>query len=165
MGVNNQLGGVTDFIRLAETQTGNQATDIEFTNTFGGETIFIMRGNGTPVSGSDVVNLDYIGSRYYRKVYNFTGNESSSIGQNNSQVFEFSSSVDSGYRIKNGTIDVNINGTVMVSNTDQLGPSTVDFYLSSSYEQVNVRKLYTDGLGLTLEPADIVNISFQQEKI
>ncbi len=60
MGVNNQLGGVTDFIRLAETQTGNQATDIEFTNTFGGETIFIMRGNGTPVSGSDVVNLDYI---------------------------------------------------------------------------------------------------------
>jgi len=36
MGVNNQLGGVTDFIRLAETQTGNQATDIEFTNTFGG---------------------------------------------------------------------------------------------------------------------------------
>ena len=53
----------------------------------------------------------------------------------------------------------------MVSNTDQLGPSTVDFYLSSSYEQVNVRKLYTGGLGLTLEPDDIVNISFQQEKI
>lgn len=165
MGVNKQLGGVTDFMRLAETQTGNQATDIEFTNTFGGKTIFIMRGDGTSVSGSDVVNLDYIGSRYYRKVYNFAGNESSSIGQNNSQVFEFSSSLDSGYRIKNGTIDVNVNGTIMVSNTDQLGPSTVDFYLSSSYEQVNIRKLYTGGLGLTLEPSDIVNISFQQEKI
>ena len=71
MGINKQLGGVTDFIRTAETQPGNQATDLEFTNTFGGETIFIMRGDGTAVSGSDTVNLDYIGSRYYRKIYNF----------------------------------------------------------------------------------------------
>ncbi len=52
MGVNKQLGGVTDFIRLAETQTGNQATDIEFTNTFGGETIFIMRGDGAAGLGA-----------------------------------------------------------------------------------------------------------------
>ena len=165
MGVNKQLGGVTDFIRVAETQTGNQATDIEFTNTFGGETIFIMRGDSTAVSASDAINLDYVGSRYYRQVYNFAGNESSSEGQNTSQVVEFSSSLDSGYRIKNGTIDINVNGTMMISNTDQLGPSDVDFYLSSSYEQVNIRKLYTGGLGLTLIPDDVINISYQQEKI
>ena len=33
MSINKQLGGVTDFIRTAETQPGNQATDLEFTNT------------------------------------------------------------------------------------------------------------------------------------
>ena len=53
MGINKQLGGVTDFIRTAETQPGNQATDLEFTNTYGGTTLYVMRGSGNISSSKD----------------------------------------------------------------------------------------------------------------
>ena len=164
MSINKQLGGVSDFIRIAETQTGNQATDLEFTNTFGGATIFIMRGDGSQVSGSDLVNLNYVGTNYYRVQNHFNGNGSSSIdASTNSQVFNVT--IDSGYKIKNGTIECNVNGVNMISNTDQINSGGIDFYMSASATQVCIRKLYTNGNGMNLDSDDLVNISYQQEKI
>ena len=64
------LGSATDFIRGSSTGVGNQAQDLEFTNTFGGDTIFIMRGNGEPTSSLDLksfVNYGYVGNRFYRR--------------------------------------------------------------------------------------------------
>lgn len=165
MGISNQLGGVTDFIRTAETQPGNQATDLEFTNTFGGETIFIMRGNGQPTSSADTrafVNYGFVGTRFYRVSTTISGSASASVdGSTNSQVY--SVTLDNGYQIKNGSAMVSVNGLELVSNTNQTSEVRADFYISSSLNTINVRKLYTNGFGINLVENDVVSISYQQE--
>tara|TARA_Y100001973_G_C5140328_1_gene302592 strand:+ start:371 stop:874 length:504 start_codon:yes stop_codon:yes gene_type:complete len=166
MGINKQLGGVTDFIRTADTQPGNQATDLEFTNTFGGDTIFIMRGNGEPTSSLDLksfVNYGYVGNRFYRVQKTISGSASASVDSStNSQVY--TPTLESGYQLKNGTVTVSVNGLELVSNSNQNNSAKSDFYISSSLSQINVRKLYTDGWGIDLVENDVVTLSYQQEK-
>jgi hypothetical protein len=165
MSINKQLGGVTDFIRTAETQPGNQATDLEFTNTFGGDTIFIMRGNGEPTSSADLksfVNFGYVGTRFYKRTNTVSGSASSSIdASTNSQVYNVT--LDTGYQIRNGSARVSVNGLDLVSNTDQTSTERADFYVSSSKKSINIRRLYTNGFGINLYEADTVTLSYQQE--
>tara|TARA_B110001454_G_C12618718_1_gene391925 strand:- start:46 stop:558 length:513 start_codon:yes stop_codon:yes gene_type:complete len=165
MGINKQLGGVTDFIRTAETQPGNQATDLEFTNTFGGDTIFIMRGNGEPTSSADTksfVNYGFVGTRFYRVSRTISGSASASIdATTNSQVYD--ATLDTGYQIKNGSTMVSVNGLELISNTNQSSTERADFFITGSQRTINIRKLYTNGFGIDLTKDDVVNISYQQE--
>jgi len=167
MGINKQLGGVTDFIRTAATQPGNQATDLEFTNTFGGDTIFIMRGNGEPTSSADTksfVNYGFVGTRFYRNRLTISGSASSSIDSTtNSQVYDIGGTLDTGYQIKNGSTMVSVNGMELICNTNQSSTERADYFVTGSQRTINIRKLYTNGFGIDLTNDDIVSISYQQE--
>ena len=49
----NSLPGATDFIRGVSPGYGNAPQDLEFTNTYGGTTLYIMRGSGNISSSKD----------------------------------------------------------------------------------------------------------------
>ena len=71
----NSLGGSTDFIRPISPGYGNAAQDLEFTNTFGGDTFYIMRGGGSPTSSKDdkaVVSLSSGNEIYMNKTQFFS---------------------------------------------------------------------------------------------
>ena len=52
-GALGSLAGATDFIRGVSPGYGNAPQDLEFTNTYGGTTLYIMRGSGNISSSKD----------------------------------------------------------------------------------------------------------------
>ena len=64
---NSGLAGATDFIRGKTYTVGQEIQDLEFTNIYGGETMFVMRNGGAPTSSNDlkaVINYEY-GNIFY----------------------------------------------------------------------------------------------------
>lgn len=165
------LGGASDFIRGIAGQVGNAIEDLEFTNTYGGETMYIMRSSGEPSSSGDnksVLSLGFADKAYFRKVQYFSGSMSGSTSSTGSQ---YRPTFDSSMRGKNGTFVVKFNGIDLLnSQTDQTTTGslsgTSDWYIDEDQKRVNIKtQVVTDGVvyGLSIKSTDDIIISFQQE--
>ena len=163
----NSLGGSTDFIRPISPGYGNAAQDLEFTNTFGGDTFYVMRGGGSPTSSKDdkaVVSLSSGNGIYMNKTQFFSGSQSSSAmitGSSSGSVFQ--PTFDSGFVIQTGSLDLQVNGVNLLSEqTNQKDiTNTFDFFISSSLKDI-VIFAQRSGSGITLKEDDKIIMNFQQ---
>ena len=159
------LGSATDFIRGSSTGVGNQAQDLEFTNTFGGRTFYVMRGSGEPTSSRDdkaLISVSNANSTYNLKSFRVSGSQSSSLSASQGQIYQ--PTLESERRIMSSSVQVKLNGLELTSANDQVGyTSGFDYYLSSSYKDVVIRKRQSDNTGFTITDSDYVTIIFQNE--
>ena len=159
------LGSATDFIRGSSTGTGNQAQDLEFTNTYGGRTYYIMRGVGEPTSSRDdkaLISVSNANSTYNLKSFRVSGSQSSSLSASKGQIYQ--PTLESERRIMSSSVQVKLNGLEITSANDQVGyTSGFDYYLSSSYKDVVIRKRQSDNSGFTITNSDYVTILYQSE--
>jgi len=133
----NLGGAATDFIRGARSALGQETKDLEFTNTFGGSTQYVMRFDGEPTSSEDklaVMTYGFVSSSLMEKQASFTGAQSSSTDSGSTpykQIYEVT--VPSGKELWDSAVSVSVNGSFLSSNTSQIVATTdYDFYISSS---------------------------------
>ncbi len=170
------LGSATDFIRGAAVESGQETQDLEFTNIYGGETLYIMRNDGEPTSSKDtvaVLNLGFGNIQYFNKSAYYSGSQSSSVFPITSNYEDasgsvFSPTLSSGTKFKTGSVSVQWNGIDLTSTTDQKTSGSVDFYLSSSLKDIIISRQeapwVSSGSGLFLDLDDDLLINYQQEK-
>ena len=175
-GIPNQLGGATDFMRGATRSGGGEAQDIQFTNTFGGETLYTMRNGGEPTSSADttaVLQFGFAESNYELKSFVISGSSSSSLynipdqSQQTASVYSLTSSIDTGFQLRNGSLNISINGVDLSSEQNQLQSGSVDFFISSSQQEFLVRKPTVEDPfhGHNIDQTEFLTIRFQQEKV
>jgi hypothetical protein len=165
-GVPSGLGSATDFIRGARSALGQETRDLEFTNTYGGSTFYIMRFEGEPSSSGDnlaVMTYGFVSSSMTEKQATFTGAQSSSLDEStpNKQIYQVT--IPSERELYSGTVYVSVNGSFLSSNPSNQTTVTTDydFYISSSADgKIAINKLYTGGVGITLEASDDVVIKY-----
>ena len=166
-GVQSGLGSATDFIRGARSAVGQETKDLEFTNTYGGNTFYIMRFDGEPTSSTDslaVMTYGFVSSSMTEKQATFSGSQSHSLETEatpEKQIYQVT--VPSGKQLYSGTVYVSINGSFLSSHpSNQTTVTTAyDFYISSSTAgKIAINKLYTGGVGITLEASDDVVIKY-----
>ena len=159
------LGSATDFIRGASTGVGTQAQDLEFTNTFGGRTFYVMRGVGEPTSSKDdkaLISVSNANSTYNLKSFRVSGSQSSSLSASQGQVYQ--PTLESERRIMSQSVQVKLNGLELTSADNQIGfTSGFDYFVSSSLKEVVIRKRQSDNSGFTIKNTDFVTIIFQSE--
>ena len=134
---------------------------------------------GSARQDDNVINQQSGNERFNTKFQSFTLSE---VELSNIYYQQFAPTIPSGFRIKNGSVKVNVNGVGQISNIDQTNSSSADFQIDSNQTKVRIRKRQLGdefGLGITLitgsvfegipsqsgtgEP-DRVNIRFQLEK-
>jgi hypothetical protein len=170
-GVPSGLGSATDFIRGARSAVGQETQDLEFTNTFGGQTSYVMRFAGEPTSSEDrlaVMTYGFVSSSMMEKTTTFTGAQSSSIygldeSTPNKQIYQVT--VPSGKELRDSAVSVNINGSFLSSNTSQIIATTdYDFYISSSTAgTIAINKVTSSAgniVGINIDKADDVVIKY-----
>jgi hypothetical protein len=168
---NSGLAGTTEFIRGKIYSVGQEIQDLEFTNVYGGETMFVMRNNGSPTSSRDtkaVINLEYGNFFYYQNQLILSGSQSSSK-DGTTQLYDLQLGANSAsYQALTGSLQVLANGVSLVSNNSQLNSDTpADFFLtgSTTYSQTHLAVVgATSNLsaGFNLRPTDKLNISYQK---
>jgi len=165
------LAGATDFIRGKKYTSGQEIQDLEFTNIYGGDTIFVMRNSGAPTSSLDtkaVINLEYGDIFYHQKTFVLSGSQSSSK-DGTDQLYDLQlGAYSSSFHVLTGSLQVLLNGATMVSNNNQLSSgSPADFYItgSSTYPQTHLAVVgATSNLsaGFNLITNDTMNITYQK---
>ena len=165
------LPGATDFIRGTRTAAGQEIQDLEFTNIYGGETMFVMRNGGSPTSSKDlkaVINYEYGNIFYQQSTLLLSGSQSSSLS-GTTQLYDLQlGSHSSSYSVLTGSLQVSLNGADMVSNTNQMtSGSPADFFLtgSSTYGKTHLAVLSPSSNlapGFNLKPTDRLNIVYQK---
>ena len=162
--------GATDFIRGTKNAAGQEIQDLEFTNIYAGDTMFVMRVSGAPTSSRDtkaVINKEY-GDQFYQKslVY-VSGSQTESSGL--SQVYDLQHGLTpftASFKVLTGSVDVQFNGQGLVSNNNQLNDANpADFYLSGSYnEWLTIKSPGDSNLapGVDMRTADGLSITFQR---
>jgi hypothetical protein len=168
---NSGLAGTTDFIRGKIYSVGQEIQDLEFTNIYGGETMFVMRNDGAPTSSKDfkaVINLQNGDLLYHKKILILSGSESSSK-DGTTQLYDLQLGANSAsYQALTGSLQVLANGVSLVSNNNQLSSNDpADFFLtgSSTYSQTHLAvKGQASNLsaGFTSKTTDKLNISYQK---
>ena len=168
---NSGLAGATDFIRGKIYAAGQETQDLEFTNIFGGETMFVMRNSGAPTSSLDtkaVISKEYGDIFYHQKTLVLSGSQSSSK-DGTDQLYDLQlGTYSSSYHVLTGSLQVLLNGASMVSNNNQLSSgSPADFYItgSSTYSQTHLAVVgATSNLsaGFNLITNDTMNITYQK---
>ena len=166
-GVPSGLGSATDFIRGARSAVGQETRDLEFTNTFGGDTFYVMRFDGEPTSSGDslaVMTYGFVSSSMTEKQATFTGAQSHSLETEatpEKQIYQVT--VPSERELYSGTVYVSINGSFLSSNPSNQTTVTTDydFYISSSADgKIAINKLYTGGVGINIDKADDIVIKY-----
>ena len=168
---NSGLAGATDFIRGKTYTVGQEIQDLEFTNIYGGETMFVMRNGGSPTSSKDlkaVINYEYGNIFYQQSTLLLSGSQSSSLS-GTTQLYDLQlGSHSSSYSVLTGSLQVSLNGADMVSNTNQMtSGSPADFFLtgSSTYGKTHLAVLSPSSNlapGFNLKPTDRLNIVYQK---
>ena len=168
---NSGLAGATDFIRGKTYTVGQEIQDLEFTNIYGGETMFVMRNGGAPTSSKDlkaVINYEYGNIFYQQSTLLLSGSQSSSLS-GTTQLYDLQlGSHSSSYSVLTGSLQVSLNGADMVSNTNQMtSGSPADFFLtgSSTYGKTHLAVLSPSSNlapGFNLKPTDRLNIVYQK---
>ena len=170
-GVQSGLGSATDFIRGARSAVGQETQDLEFTNTYGGDSFYIMRFDGEPTSSGDslaVMTYGFVSSSMMETQTTFVGDESSSLDTATApdrQVYQVT--VPSGKTIYNGTATVSVNGTNLTSDTNQTSATiTNDFFISSSDDGFFAINKLSSGssagstIGVDIDKSDQVRIKY-----
>ena len=168
---NSGLAGTTDFIRGVRNAAGQEIQDLEFTNIYGGETMFVMRNGGAPTSSRDfkaVINYEEGNKFYQQKTIVINGNQSSSK-DGTTQLYDLQlGSFSSSMSVLTGSLQVSLNGTHMISNTNQeSSDDPADFFLtgSSTYSRTHLAvKGNSSNLapGFNLVTNDRLNITYQK---
>ena len=168
---NSGLAGTTDFIRGIKYNVGQEIQDLEFTNIYGGETMFVMRNGGSPTSSKDltaVINYEYGNVFYQQKTLVLSGSQSSSLS-GTTQLYDLQlGSYSSSYSVLTGSLQVSLNGTHMVSNTNQMtSGSPADFFItgSSTYGKTHLAVLGNSSNlspGFNLVTLDRLHITYQK---
>ena len=168
---NSGLAGATDFIRGKTYTVGQEIQDLEFTNIYGGETLYVMRNGGAPTSSLDtraVINLEYGDLFYHQKSINISGSQSSSL-HGTTQLYDLQlGTFSASYHVMTGSLQVVANGINLVSNDNQVSSADpADFYLTGSATYSNTHlavKANTSNLspGFNLRTNDDLNINYQK---
>ena len=168
---NSGLAGTTDFIRGKTYAVGQEIQDLEFTNIYGGETMFVMRNNGSPTSSLDtkaVINMEYGNLFYQQSTLILSGSESSSK-DGTTQLYDLQlGSNSSSMEILTGSLQVAANGMSLVSNNNQTNSNDpADFFItgSSTYSKTHLAvKGNSSNLspGYNLKTTDKLNIVYQK---
>lgn len=168
---NSGLAGTTDFIRGVRNAAGQEIQDLEFTNIYGGETMFVMRNGGAPTSSRDfkaVINYEEGNKFYQQKTIVINGNQSSSK-DGTTQLYDLQlGSFSSSMSVLTGSLQVSLNGTHMISNTNQeSSDDPADFFLtgSSTFSKTHLAvKGNSSNLapGFNLVTNDRLNITYQK---
>ena len=168
---NSGLAGTTEFIRGKIYSVGQEIQDLEFTNVYGGETMFVMRNNGSPTSSRDtkaVINLEYGNFFYYQNQLILSGSQSSSK-DGTTQLYDLQLGANSAsYQALTGSLQVLANGVSLVSNNNQLSSNDpADFFLtgSSTYSQTHLAVLGNSSNlspGFNLVTNDRLHITYQK---
>ena len=172
------LGSATDFIRGVSSGVGVETQDLEFTNTFGGATMYIMRGNGEPSSSVDIkaiINQGYANRALSMKMASYSGSDSGStypghLDYSLASGSSFSVTLDSGYKISAGSVKVQVNGVDLYSHLAQTQKTVpAEFWASGSVSEpsssIVINKNITDATsGIDLIKTDKVIINYQQMK-
>ena len=116
---------------------------------------------GKPIQDNEVLNLGEGNTIYPQNLQAFGGLSYTSV--NNEQ--EFRPTITDGYRLKNNSVIVKINGVTQVTNSDQTSSTNADVYLTPDLNYVRVKKQSTGVYGVTLIGTDRVEIKFQKEVI
>jgi hypothetical protein len=116
---------------------------------------------GKPVQNNEVLNLAEGNVIYPHNLQLFSGLSYTSV--NNEQ--EFRPTLNEGYRLRNNSVIVKINGVTQVSNSNQTSSTNADIYLTPDLNYVRVKKQSAGGYGVTLNSTDRVEIKFQREAI
>ena len=166
-GVPSGLGSATDFIRGAISAVGQETQDLEFTNTYGGDTRYVMRFDGEPTSSADslaVMTYGFVSSSMTEKQSSFSGSQSHSFDPDttpNKQVYKIT--MPSGKQLFDGTVYVSVNGSFLSSNPSNQTTVTTDydFYISSSADgKIAINKPFTGGIGITVDKLDDIVIKY-----
>ena len=159
------LAGATDFIRGVSPALGQEIQDLQFTNTFGGDTRYTMRYGGEPTSSADttaVLTLGYVSASFLEDFAYFSGSQSSSLDEVTTpdrQVFTLS--MASGHKLRNGSLNIGVNGANLLAPANQKDTGSMkDFFISSSIGgSVSINKLHANG-GITLDESDNITINY-----
>ena len=169
------LAGATDFIRGVSPGYGNAPQDLEFTNTYGGTTLYIMRGSGNISSSKDdnaVVNLSTGNTLFSYKTEFFSGSQSASAAIHPEGIPTgsiYTLSPDSGRLAMTGSVNVSLNGVSLLSeSTHQRSSSSLyDFYVSSSAKDVVILHQRSGSQGNfngpNVDEEDLLTINYQQQ--
>ena len=168
---NSGLAGTTDFIRGVRNAAGQEIQDLEFTNIYGGETMFVMRNGGAPTSSRDfkaVINYEQ-GNRFYQQTTLVLSGSQSSSKDGTTQLYDLQlGSFSSSMSVLTGSLQVSLNGTHMISNTNQeSSDDPADFFLtgSSTFSKTHLAvKGNSSNLapGFNLITNDRLNITYQK---
>ena len=116
---------------------------------------------GKPIQDNEVLNLGEGNTIYPQNLQAFGGLSYTSV--NNEQ--EFRPTITDGYRLKNNSVIVKINGVTQVTNSDQTSSTNADVYLTPDLNYVRLKKQSAGVYGVTLIDRDKVEIKFQKEVI
>ena len=170
---NSGLAGTTDFIRGKIYSVGQEIQDLEFTNIYGGETMFVMRNGGAPTSSRDskaVINYEQGNKFYQQNTLVLSGSQSSSLS-GTTQLYDLQLGSDSSsMSVLTGSLQVSLNGTHMISNTNQMtSGSPADFFItgSSTHNKTHLAVLGNSSNlspGFNLVTNDRLHITYQKTK-
>ena len=168
---NSGLAGTTDFIRGTRNAAGQEIQDLEFTNIYGGQTMFVMRNDGAPTSSKDskaVINLQNGDLLYHKKILILSGSESSSK-DGTTQLYDLQLGANSAsYQALTGSLQVLANGVSLVSNNNQLSSNDpADFFItgSSTHNKTHLAVLGNSSNlspGFNLVTNDRLHITYQK---
>ena len=116
---------------------------------------------GKPIQNNEILNLGEGNVIYPQNSQAFSGLSYFTV--NDEQ--EFRPTLTDGYRLKNNSVIVKVNGVTQISNSDQTSNTSTDIYLTPDLNYVRVKKQSTGGYGVTLIDTDKVEIKFQKEVI
>ena len=116
---------------------------------------------GKPIQNNEILNLGEGDTIYPQNLQLFSGLSYFTV--NDEQ--EFRPTIADGYRLRNNSVIVKINGVTQVTNSDQTSSTNADAYLTPDLNYVRVKKQSTGGYGVTLIDTDKVEIKFQKEVI
>ena len=116
---------------------------------------------GKPIQNNEILNLGEGDTIYPQNLQLFSGLSYFTV--NDEQ--EFRPTITNGYRLRNNSVIVKINGVTQISNSDQTSNTSTDIYLTPDLNYVRVKKQSTGGYGVTLIDTDKVEIKFQKEVI
>jgi|TARA_Y100000114_G_scaffold83963_1_gene77514 hypothetical protein len=147
-----------DFLRV--NQIGPQE-DLEFTNSDGGPTLFVMRGAGEPSSSADtkaIVTYGYLLGNFVSRQQYFSGSQSSSLSSGN-PVYQVQLSSTGSQRVNESTLDVYLNG-ISLRREEATNEHSSDYILSGSNNII----IYTPtgSYGYSIKKDDRIKVKWQQ---
>ncbi len=163
------LAGATDFIRGVSPALGQEIQDLEFTNTYDGETRYIMRYDGEPTSSLDtkaLLTLGYVSASFLENFSYFSGSQSSSLDTASSPDRQnYTISIPTGHKIRNGSVSIGVNGSILSAPENQQSTgSSKDFFISSSsdgFVSINKQHLSSGTVqGINLDENDNITINY-----